>query len=88
MLARCTVCAAVPPPVVLAASVPRVCAGVAERGEDLAGEAVVAHGRDRPLDAAFVARVAHARGIEMKATRLRVLKKRRRDLRHELGQPA
>src|ERR1700730_2290387 len=54
-----------------------------EREKTLAAEAVVAHRLHRALDAAFVARAAHARGVDVKATRLRVLEKRSRDARRE-----
>src|SRR6266568_8812556 len=54
-----------------------------ERVEALASEAVVAHRLHRALDAPFVARAAHARGIDVEAARLRVLEERRRDARRE-----
>ena len=58
--------------VVLAAPVHRVGPRVVERREDLAGKAVVADRLHRPLDAAFVAGMADAGGIDVKPAGLRV----------------
>src|SRR6266478_5581521 len=49
----------------------------------LAGEAVVAHWLHRALDARFVARAAHPRGVDVEAARLRVLEEGGRDARRE-----
>ena len=52
---------------------------VVEREEDFAREAVVADAGHGALDAPLVPRGAHARRIDVKVPRLRVLEKRRRD---------
>src|SRR5262249_9445060 len=51
--------------------------------EDFARKAIVTHGRHRTLDAAFVARMADARGIDMEPAGLRVFEKRRRQARRQ-----
>jgi hypothetical protein len=63
--------------------VDRVGPRVVERGEDLAGEAIVTDRLHRPLHPALVARVAHARRVDVKPPGLRVLEKRQRDPRGE-----
>src|SRR5262249_55921018 len=56
-------------------------AGILERRHELAGEAVVADRGHGALDAPFVAGMAHARWIDVKAARLGVFEKGRRDPR-------
>ena len=58
-------------------------ARVVERRQHFAGEAVVADAGHGALDAPFVAGMPHARRIDVKVPRLRVLEKRRRDARRE-----
>ena len=80
MLARRALRAAVTPePVVLVTPMRGMRPRVFERGEDLAGKAIVADGLDGPLDAAFVARMPDAGRIDVKGARLRVLEKRGRE---------
>jgi hypothetical protein len=56
--------------------VPAPRARLVERGQDFAGEAIVADAGDRALDTPFVTGRPHARAVDVKVPRLRVLEKR------------
>jgi hypothetical protein len=68
-----------PQAIVVETPVDGVRARVVQRGEDFAGEAIIADRRHGPFDPPFVARMADARGIDVKVARLRILEKRGRD---------
>src|SRR5262245_12309986 len=61
----------------------RVGARVLERDEHFAREAIIADAGYGPFDAPLIAGMPHARRVDMKMARLRVLEKRRRDARGE-----
>lgn len=50
-----------------------------ERDQHFPGKAIVADAGDGPFDALFVAGMSHARGVDVKVARLRVLEKRGSD---------
>ena len=84
VLERAALRATVPAePVVVETPVAAPRARVVERGQDFAGKAVVADAGHGAFDAPFVAGMPHARGIDVKVARLRVLEKRRRDARRQ-----
>ena len=69
--------------ILLAAPMTRMHARVVQRGQYLAGKAVIAHAGNRSLDLSFIPRMPHTGRVHMKLARLRVLEKCRRDVRGE-----
>src|SRR6202047_1007568 len=69
--------------ILLAAPMTGMHARIVQRGQYLAGKAVIAHGGNRSLDPSFIPRMPHTGRVHMKLPRLRVLEECRRDVRGE-----